>query len=90
MKMKQIASVLGVSAIVALGSPALAQTSGTPGNTTGTTDTTTTLADDRDDNDADYGWLGLLGLSGLAGLLKKPERHVVHQTDTTRNDYTNR
>lgn len=40
--------------------------------------------DDGGDDGFDLGWLGLLGLAGLAGLLKRPERHVVHQPDTSR------
>ncbi len=85
MKMTQIATVLGLGAVMALSNPALAQTGGNNDGGTGTT----RANDQRDDNDdTDYGWLGLLGLAGLAGLLKKPERHVVHQTDTPRNNPT--
>lgn len=88
MKITQIATVIGVSVLLASGGPALAQTSGTTGNT----GTNSTIANDEryENDDTDYGWLGLLGLSGLAGLFKKPERHVVHQTDTARGDYPNR
>lgn len=50
-----------------------------------TTNRSTTIRTENREEQNDYGWLGLLGLAGLAGLLKKPERHVVHQTDTVRS-----
>lgn len=64
-----------------------AQPGSNDGNRTGGSDTTERV-DTNDDNDTDYGWIGLLGLAGLAGLLKKPERQVVHHTDTVRTTPT--
>ena len=54
------------------------------GSGTDSSRTTTTQTDNRREESPDYSWLGLLGLAGLAGLLKKPERQVVHQTETVR------
>jgi hypothetical protein len=94
-KSLSIVSTLAVATVLTFSSAAFAQGSGTTGGTTGGdgggTDTTTTRNDDRrEDNGTDMGWLGLLGLAGLAGLLKKPERHVVHQTDVPRTNPTAR
>lgn len=87
MKTAQLATVLGLGAIMAFSNPASAQTGGNNG-AVGAGNTATTGANDQrdDNNETDYGWIGLLGLAGLAGLLKRPERHVVHQTDTQRNN----
>lgn len=75
--------LLVVGAALLSGPSAWAQTDTTTGNTT--TRTTTTQVED---DGPDLGWLGLLGLLGLAGLLKKPERQVVHHTDTVRTTGT--
>ena len=82
----QLASTLAVGTVLMCGGTAFAQGgTGTDGAMSGGANGTT-ATDNRDDRDdsPDYGWVGLLGLAGLAGLLKKPERHVVHQTDTPR------
>ena len=93
-KSLSIVSTLAVATVLMFSSAAFAQGSGTTGGTTGgdggstgttsSTGTTTRNDDQREDDGPDLGWLGLLGLAGLAGLLKKPERHVVHQTDVPR------
>lgn len=69
---KAIRSIaLGLSLVVGLAGPALAQTNtdnrgGTSTNSTGTTGTTGTLTD----RGSNWGWLGLVGLIGLAGLIR--------------------
>ena len=85
-KSLSIVSTLAVATVLVCSSAAFAQGRGTTGGDGGGTDTTTRNDDRRDDNGTDMGWLGLLGLAGLAGLLKKPERHVVHQTDVPRTN----
>ncbi len=74
--------VVGATLLASAG--AFAQTSSSDGAGSTTANRTTTIRTEERQEQPNYSWLGLLGLAGLAGLLKKPERQVIHQTDTVR------
>ena len=84
-KLTHISTIAALAAALMFSQSAFAQGGGDGANNGGNTGTQT---EERRDDGPDLGWLGLLGLAGLAGLRKKPEQHVVHQTDVRPNPNT--